>query len=94
MLDNEMWWRAVESKNASFDGKFFYGVVTTGVYCRPSCPSRLPLQKNVRFYLTPKEAEADGLRACLRCRPLAAIGGLAGLIRSTGTGPGVDDGAS
>jgi AraC family transcriptional regulator of adaptative response/methylated-DNA-[protein]-cysteine methyltransferase len=74
MLDHEMCWQAVESRDTSFDGKFFYGVVTTGVFCRPSCPSRSPLRKNVRFYLTPKEAEADGLRACLRCRPLAAIG--------------------
>jgi AraC family transcriptional regulator of adaptative response/methylated-DNA-[protein]-cysteine methyltransferase len=71
MLDYEMCWQAVESKDKNCNGKFFYGVVTTGVYCRPSCPSRLPLRKNVRFYLTPQEAEADGLRACMRCRPLA-----------------------
>jgi AraC family transcriptional regulator of adaptative response/methylated-DNA-[protein]-cysteine methyltransferase len=71
MLNYEVCWQAVESKDKSYNGKFFYGVVTTGVYCRPSCPSRLPLRKNVRFYLTPQEAEADGLRACMRCRPLA-----------------------
>jgi AraC family transcriptional regulator, regulatory protein of adaptative response / methylated-DNA-[protein]-cysteine methyltransferase len=74
MLDQEQCWQAVKSKGAAFDGQFFFSVLTTRVYCRPSCPSRLPLRKNVRFYETPKEAEAEGLRACLRCRPLAAVG--------------------
>jgi AraC family transcriptional regulator of adaptative response/methylated-DNA-[protein]-cysteine methyltransferase len=74
MVDQRLCWQAVESKDSQYDGKFFFGVVTTGVYCRPSCPSRLPLRKNVRFYETTSEAEADGLRACLRCRPLAAVG--------------------
>ncbi|HYL92131.1 MAG TPA: bifunctional DNA-binding transcriptional regulator/O6-methylguanine-DNA methyltransferase Ada, partial [Alphaproteobacteria bacterium] len=45
--------------------------MTTGVYCRPSCPARAALRKNVRFYATPADAERDGLRPCLRCRPLA-----------------------
>ncbi|MBI3209525.1 MAG: hypothetical protein HYZ37_11575 [Candidatus Solibacter usitatus] len=61
-------WDAVEQRSGSCDGRFFYGVLTTGIYCRPSCPSRLPLRKNVRFYTTAREAEADGLRACLRCQ--------------------------
>lgn len=74
MLDSDLCWRAVETKDAQYDGKFFFGVLTTGVYCRPSCPSRLPLRKNVRFYETTSQAEADGLRACLRCRPLATVG--------------------
>lgn len=74
MLDQELCWQAVQSKDSHCDGKFFFGVVTTGVYCRPSCGSRLPLRKNIRFYETAQAAEADGLRACLRCRPLAAIG--------------------
>lgn len=74
MLDHELCWQAVEAKDSHYDGKFFFGVMTTGVYCRPSCPSRLPLRKNVRFYETTNQAEADGLRACLRCRPLAAVG--------------------
>jgi len=81
MLDYEMCWQAVESKDKSYNGKFFYGVVTTGVYCRPSCPSRLPLRKNVRFYLTPQEAENDGLRACMRCRPLAGADPMAQRMR-------------
>ena len=49
------------------------GVVTTGVYCRPSCPSRHPLRRNVRFYRDAQEAERAGLRPCLRCRPLATV---------------------
>jgi len=67
--NQEQYWGAVETRDRSFDGKFVYGITTTGVYCRPSCPSRRPLRKNVRFYATPLDAERDGLRACLRCRP-------------------------
>ncbi|MDQ0436812.1 methylphosphotriester-DNA--protein-cysteine methyltransferase [Kaistia dalseonensis] len=50
-------------------GHAFYGVVTTGIYCRPACPSRPPLPKNTRFFVTAADAEAAGLRACKRCRP-------------------------
>jgi AraC family transcriptional regulator of adaptative response/methylated-DNA-[protein]-cysteine methyltransferase len=64
----------VKARDRDQDGRFYFGVLTTGVYCRPSCPARLALRKNVRFYETPAEAERDGLRACLRCRPLAATG--------------------
>jgi AraC family transcriptional regulator, regulatory protein of adaptative response / methylated-DNA-[protein]-cysteine methyltransferase len=63
-------WEAVMRKDASCDGQFFFGVLTTGVYCRPSCGARRPRRDNVRFYVTPEDAERDGLRACLRCRPL------------------------
>src|SRR3982751_2069037 len=69
MINQEQCWGAVERHDGSFDGHFFFGVMTTGVYCRPSCPSRRPLRKNVRFYATAAEAERDGLRACKRCRP-------------------------
>jgi len=74
MLNADHCWQAVLKRDATQDGKFFFGVVTTGVYCRPSCPARVPLRKNVRFYESPAQAERDGLRACLRCRPLAAVG--------------------
>jgi AraC family transcriptional regulator of adaptative response/methylated-DNA-[protein]-cysteine methyltransferase len=74
MLDAERYWQSVLSRDASQDGEFFFGVITTGVFCRPSCPSRHPLRQNVRFYETPEAAQRDGLRACLRCRPLAALG--------------------
>lgn len=71
MLSEAKCWDAVTARNAEKDGQFYFGVVTTGVYCRPSCPARQPLRKNVRFYESPGEAERDGLRPCLRCRPLA-----------------------
>jgi AraC family transcriptional regulator of adaptative response/methylated-DNA-[protein]-cysteine methyltransferase len=69
ILDQEAAWNAVRTKNRAQDGQLFFGVLTTGVYCRPSCPARTPRRENVRFYRTPAEAEADGLRPCLRCRP-------------------------
>ena len=70
MINQEQCWKAVERHDGKLDGEFFFGVMTTGVYCRPSCASRLPLRKNVRFYATAAEAERDGLRPCKRCRPL------------------------
>jgi AraC family transcriptional regulator of adaptative response/methylated-DNA-[protein]-cysteine methyltransferase len=71
MLNQERCWKAVLAKDTRQDGCFYFGVLTTGVYCRPSCPARKPLRKNVRFYETPEAAERDGLRACRRCRPTA-----------------------
>jgi len=68
-LDDEARWDAVTRRDASFDGRFFLGVLTTGIYCRPSCPARRPLRRNVRFYATPEAAQRDGLRACKRCKP-------------------------
>jgi AraC family transcriptional regulator of adaptative response/methylated-DNA-[protein]-cysteine methyltransferase len=73
-LDEDECWRAVETRDASRDGRFVFGVTTTGVYCRPSCPARPALRRNVRFYESPAAAERDGLRPCLRCRPLAVEG--------------------
>lgn len=61
--------RAVAERNEAFDGRFVYGVVTTGVYCRPSCPSRRPNPENLRFFASPNAAEAGGFRPCKRCRP-------------------------
>src|SRR5579863_9281851 len=65
------WWQAVEARDASQDGSFVFAVSSTGVYCRPSCPSRRPRRENVAFYKRPDEAEKAGYRACLRCRPQA-----------------------
>ncbi|MBO0752286.1 MAG: bifunctional DNA-binding transcriptional regulator/O6-methylguanine-DNA methyltransferase Ada [Bradyrhizobiaceae bacterium] len=62
-------WQAVLSRNAAADGSFVYAVKTTGVYCRPSCPSRAPKRGNVTFYDTAADAEAAGYRACRRCKP-------------------------
>ncbi len=67
--DIEALWRAVVEHRDQLDGVFYYGVRTTGVYCRPSCPSRRPRRENVDFYFDPRTAERAGLRACRRCRP-------------------------
>src|SRR5260370_18112852 len=62
-------WAAIVRRNRAADGLFFYAVLTTGVYCRPSCASRLPRRENVRFHATADEAERAGFRACKRCQP-------------------------
>ncbi len=77
MMNETECWKAVQARDASRDGEFFYGVLTTGVYCRPSCPTpRQALRENVRFYASPTDAEADGLRPCKRCCPLETQGGV------------------
>lgn len=68
-----LYWQAVQERDRTFDGRFVYGVVTTGVYCRPSCPSRRPLASNVRFFEAAEHAEAAGFRACRRCGGRATI---------------------
>ena len=72
MIDAKQCWETVTNRDSTFDGIFYVGVLTTGIFCRPSCPSRRPLRQNVRFYPTPQAAQRDGLRPCLRCKPLAA----------------------
>ncbi|MGH7587858.1 MAG: bifunctional transcriptional activator/DNA repair enzyme AdaA [Gemmatimonadota bacterium] len=62
-------WEAVRRRDPAADGVFYCSVRTTGVYCRPSCASRLPLRENVGFHATPADAEVAGFRACKRCRP-------------------------
>jgi len=62
-------WQQVLARDAAADGQFFYGVKSTGVYCKPSCPSRRPERKNVSFFPNQAAAEAAGFRACLRCEP-------------------------
>ena len=69
MLDFEQCWAALERRDAGRGWRFFYGVRTTGVYCRAGCTSRLPLRKNTMFFETTAAAEAAGLRPCKRCRP-------------------------
>jgi AraC family transcriptional regulator of adaptative response/methylated-DNA-[protein]-cysteine methyltransferase len=68
-VDEERAWQAVLARDRAFDGRFFTGVLSTGIYCRPSCSARHPRRENVRFFDRPEAAEAAGLRACLRCRP-------------------------
>lgn len=65
-------WLAVLGRDAAADGRFVYAVKTTGVYCRPSCPSRAPRRENVTFHADPAAAEQAGFRPCKRCRPTEA----------------------
>ncbi len=60
---------AIRQRDGARDGTFWYGVRTTGVYCRPACPSRVPLERNVVYFASPAAARAAGFRACKRCRP-------------------------
>lgn len=69
----ERYFRAVVECDGSFDGEFFYSVLTTGVFCKPSCRSRRPRRENVRFHLTAEEAKRAGYRPCKRCQPEEAV---------------------
>ncbi len=73
-FDSDRIWQAIEACDPRFDGWFFCGVKTTGIYCRPSCPARTPKRENVRFFLSAAAAQAAGFRACKRCRPDATPG--------------------
>jgi AraC family transcriptional regulator of adaptative response/methylated-DNA-[protein]-cysteine methyltransferase len=93
-------WEAVQRRDRSADGQFFYAVLTTGVYCRPSCPSRLPLCENVRFHATREAAERAGFRPCKRCRPdgegldeqhAAAVAKACRLIETAAEMPSLDE---
>ena len=66
-------WLAVQSRNRVADGAFVYAVRSTGVYCRPSCPSRKPRRAQVKFFRAPEQAERQGFRPCRRCRPQEAV---------------------
>ncbi|MEL0028971.1 MAG: Ada metal-binding domain-containing protein, partial [Perlucidibaca sp.] len=67
--DAEACWRAVQMRDATADGRFVYAVSSTGVYCRPSCPSRPARREHVSFHADCASAERAGFRACKRCRP-------------------------
>ena len=71
-LDHDACYRAIAVRDARFDGRFFTGVKTTGIYCRPICPARTPRSENVVFYPTAAAAQEAGFRPCLRCRPETA----------------------
>ena len=74
-------WQAVLRRDSNLDGAFVFGVLSTGVYCRPSCPARRPLRKNVKFFDSPRQAESAGLRACLRCKPTTTMAGKSALVQ-------------
>jgi len=65
-------WEAVRARDRAADGSFVYAVRSTGIYCRPSCPSRKPNREQVMFFPLPEAAEQQGFRACQRCRPRTA----------------------
>jgi AraC family transcriptional regulator of adaptative response/methylated-DNA-[protein]-cysteine methyltransferase len=69
MIDEDGAWAAVTARDRAADGRFVTGVLTTGIYCRPSCAARHPRRENVRFFADGAEARAAGLRPCLRCLP-------------------------
>ena len=73
-LDPDICRRARLSRDRRFDGEFFLGVQTTGIYCRPVCPARAPAEQNVRYFRTADQAAGAGYRPCLRCRPESAPG--------------------
>ncbi|MEO8486112.1 MAG: AlkA N-terminal domain-containing protein [Betaproteobacteria bacterium] len=73
-LDAEACFKALAARDARFDGRFYVGVATTGIYCRPVCGVRMPRRENCRFFASAAAAEAKGFRPCLRCRPELAPG--------------------
>jgi AraC family transcriptional regulator of adaptative response / DNA-3-methyladenine glycosylase II len=68
-MDPDVCYRAVQARDARFDGLFFIAVRTTRIFCRPVCPARTPLRRNVEFFANAAAAQAAGYRPCLRCRP-------------------------
>jgi AraC family transcriptional regulator of adaptative response/methylated-DNA-[protein]-cysteine methyltransferase len=93
-------WHAIERRDRSAEGQFWLGVLTTGVFCRPGCPARTPLRKNVVFFDSLQQALRSGLRPCKRCRPLgtsidqeraAIIGEACTVMLDTDTPPSLDE---
>src|SRR5256884_9940701 len=77
------YWHATRARDRRADGTFVLAVRSTRIYCRPSCPARRPLRRNVTFYRTREEAERHGYRPCLRCRP-NEISGPVALVQQIG----------
>jgi AraC family transcriptional regulator of adaptative response / DNA-3-methyladenine glycosylase II len=73
-LDAERCWRAYAQRDARYDGRFFAGVTTTGIFCRPVCPARRPRREHLRFFPDAASAARAGFRPCRRCRPESAPG--------------------
>src|SRR6478609_520630 len=73
-IDHESCYRALAARDVRFDGLFFVGVTSTGIYCRPVCTARTPGRDRCRFFSVAAQAERAGFRPCLRCRPELAPG--------------------
>src|SRR6202008_402456 len=78
------YWRATITRDARADGTFVLAVRSTHIYCRPSCPARRPLRRNVTFFRTGEEAAKQGYRPCLRCRPNEIAASVALVQRAAG----------
>src|SRR5207237_2528009 len=78
------YWQATLARDSRADGSFVLAVRSTHIYCRPSCPARRPLRRNVTFFRTREEAEKQGYRPCLRCRPNEIAGPVALVQRAAG----------
>lgn len=68
-MDDDACYRAFQTRDVRFDGRIFSGVKTTGIYCRPVCPARIPKRENMTFHRSAAAAQEAGFRPCLRCRP-------------------------
>ena len=96
-IDDDRAWDAFERRDRAYDGRVIGAVMTTGIYCKPSCPARHPKREHVRFFQTPGEARAAGFRACLRCAPdsvgrdRAAVARAVGLIEAAEEVPSLAD---
>jgi AraC family transcriptional regulator, regulatory protein of adaptative response / methylated-DNA-[protein]-cysteine methyltransferase len=89
----ERFWRASVARDPRADGVFFLAVRSTGIYCRPSCPARRPLRRNVLFFRTQQEAEHHGFRPCRRCRPNETLGAAVLVERAAHLLRAAEDGA-
>ncbi|MCW7940676.1 AraC family transcriptional regulator [Streptomyces hygroscopicus] len=85
-MNDDSMYEALCSRDARFDGEFFFAVSTTGIYCRPSCPATTPKRHNVRFFATAAAAQHSGFRACRRCRPDAVPGSAEWNVRADAVG--------
>jgi AraC family transcriptional regulator of adaptative response/methylated-DNA-[protein]-cysteine methyltransferase len=81
VMDDEARWEAAASRDSSMRELFVIAVTSTGIYCRPGCPARMPKRENVRFFADCDEAEAAGFRACLRCKPRQTVEDVSALVR-------------
>jgi len=72
LLDSDACYRALQTRDARFDGRLFVAVTSTGIYCRPICPARTPKRENCRFFASAAASQEEGFRPCLRCRPETA----------------------
>lgn len=88
-LSPELYYQAYVSRDPRFDGVFYIGVTSTGIYCRPVCPARTPKASNCRFYDSAEAAEKDSFRPCLRCRPELSSRQIRRNVRKEAAGDGV-----